>query len=320
VIDEVRTAFRRAFAQEPAAVGAAPGRVNLIGEHVDYLGGLVLPAAVDRCLAIAVGESEAWDVRGDDRYVRAIAEELGRGPLIATIASEIPAGAGLSSSAALLVATAAALAPDLDGVDAAQLCRLAEQRASGVQVGIMDQFASALGREGCALLLDCETLAYEYVPMPAELAIAVVESGISRDLAATPYNSRRAEAEAAMAGAEGAVAERRRRHVLSELRRVRLFVAALRAGDHAELGRLLKQSHESLRDDFEVSLPEIDRLAERAWAAPGCLGARIMGGGFGGSLVSLVEASQAGDFVAAVAAPVTICRPARGAFQREQSA
>ena len=273
----------------------------------------MLPAAVDRHLAVALAEAETWQVEGDETYVQAVAEELGRGPLRATIASEIPAGAGLSSSAALLVATAAALAPELDGVAAAQACRRAEQQASAVQVGIMDQFASALGLAGCALLLNCESLDYEPVPIPSDLAIAVIESGISRDLADTPYNDRRREAEEAVAGKGH---ERRLRHILSEGRRVGMFVAALEANDHAELGRLLREGHESLRDDFEVSLPELDRLAERAWAAPGCLGARLMGGGFGGSLVALVEAARVEEFKAALDAPVTIYRPVDGAFRR----
>lgn len=311
MIDAAREAFRRELGAEPAAVAAAPGRVNLIGEHVDYVGGLVLPAAIDRRLAIALAPASSWEIVGDDKYVRAVAEELGRGPLRAAIASEIPPGAGLSSSAALLVATAAALAPDLDPIAAARLCRRAEQKASGVQVGIMDQFASALGRAGSALLLDCESLAFEYVAWPGALSIAVIESGISRALASTPYNERRREAEAAVAG-EGQ--PRRLRHILTEGRRVGMFVAALAAGDHDLLGRLLIEGHESLRDDFEVSLPEIDALAERAWAAPGCYGARLMGGGFGGSLVALVDAARVEEFRAALDAPVTICRPADGAF------
>ncbi len=318
MIAEARAAFRRAFGADPAAAAAAPGRVNLIGEHVDYLGGLVLPAAVDRHVAVALGPAEDWalesEVGGGLRYLQALAALLGGGPLRGAVVSDLPAGAGLSSSAALLVACAAALRPDLDGAEAARICRLAEQRASGVQVGIMDQFTSALGRAGSALLLDCTTLEHQHVPFPADLVIAVVDSGIRRDLAQTPYNLRRAEAEAALAGAAGEVAERRRRHVLGELRRVGMFTAALLAGDHAQLGRLLIAGHESLRDDFEVSLPEIDRLAERAWAAPGCLGARLMGGGFGGSLVALVEAGRAQEFGRALGAPVTICRPAAGAF------
>src|SRR5205814_5720421 len=131
-----------------------------------------------------------------------------------------------------------------------------------VMVGVMDQFASALGRAGHALLLDCGTLEYRHVPFPASLVIAVVDSGVQRDLAATPYNQRRREAEARM--------PKRMRHVESELRRVDAFVAALERGDQAELGRLLAESHASLRDDFEVSTPEVDALVQRASGHPGC--------------------------------------------------
>jgi galactokinase len=180
----------------------------------------------------------------------------------------------------------------------------------------MDQFASALGRAGHALLLDCATLEHRYVPFPEDLVIAVIDSGLRRSLASTPYNQRRAEAEAALAGAAGEIAERRRRHVLGELRRVGLFVTALETQDRGELRRLLIAGHQSLRDDFEVSLPELDRLAERAWAAPGSVGARLMGGGFGGSLVALVEAGREDAFAQAVQAPVTTCRPADGAYLR----
>jgi galactokinase len=296
---------------ERAWTGRAPGRVNLIGEHVDYLGGVVLPAAVDRFTTVAGRPAAEWEVESDVPgglpYATAVGEELGAPPQALRVVSDVPPGSGLSSSAALLVAIAAGLRPDLGGDAAALACQRAEQRATGVRVGVMDQFAAALGRRGCALLLDCATLEHRLVPFPDDLVIAVVDSGIHRSLADTPYNQRRREAESGM--------PQRRRHVESELARVHAFVAALEAGDRPRLGDLLKESHRSLRDDFEVSTPEVDALVERVWAAPGCLGARIMGAGFGGSILALLEAGAESAFTRAIdPAPVRLCRTADGAY------
>lgn len=292
--------------------GRAPGRVNLIGEHVDYLGGVVLPAAVDRHTEVTGHVAAKWavesGVKGGLAYLRAMGEELGVPPQAVRVKSDIPPGSGLSSSAALLVAIAAGLKPDMDGVEAALACQRAEQRATGVQVGVMDQFAAALGQRGHALLLDCGTLEYHPVPFPDELLIAVIDSGEHRSLARTPYNQRRREAEAGL--------PKRRRHVDSEIARVHAFVAALEQRDFERLGSLLKESHESLRDDFEVSTPHVDALVEKAWAARGCFGARIMGAGFGGSILALVERGAEADLAAAVDCPVIVCSTADGAFVR----
>ena len=293
--------------------GRAPGRVNLIGEHVDYLGGVVLPAAVDRYTTVAGVPDREWrvesDVPGGLAYVRAVCEELDVLPQAVRVTSEVPPGAGLSSSAALLVAVAAGVRPEIEGVEAALACQRAEQRATGVQVGVMDQFASALGRRGHALLLDCETLDYRLLPFPDDLVIAVVDSGIHRSLADTPYNQRRREAEAGMPS--------RRRHVESEIERVHEFAAALEDGNRLRLGELLRASHRSLRDDFEVSTPGVDAIVEAACAVPGCLGARIMGAGFGGSVLALLEAPAAAELTLALgSAPVLFCRPADGAYAR----
>lgn len=290
--------------------GKAPGRVNLIGEHVDYLGGVVLPAAVDRFTEVLGRPAKEWsvdsDVPGGLAYVTAVGDELHIEPQAVQIESEVPPGAGISSSAALLVAVAAGLQPDMDGKDAALACQRAEQRATGVQVGVMDQFASALGRRGSALLLDCATLDYQVVPFPDEVAIAVIDSGEHRSLAGTPYNQRRREAESGH--------PKRRKHVESEIARVHAFVDALRHQDFQSMGELLKESHKSLRDDFEVSTPNVDAIVEHAWSIEGCLGARIMGAGFGGSILALVDRPRTEAFCAAIDRPVLICATADGAF------
>lgn len=292
--------------------GRAPGRVNLIGEHVDYLGGLVLPAAVDRFTEVSGREAADWsitsDVQGGLEYVRAIGEELGAPPQAVRVTSQVPPNAGISSSAALLVAVASGLRPEMNGKDAALACQRAEQNATGVQVGVMDQFASALGRRGCALLLDCATLDYELVSFPDEVAIAVIDSGEHRNLANTPYNQRRREAESGD--------PRRMRHVNSEIARVRAFVAALNTQDFQRMGELLKESHCSLRDDFEVSTPTVDALVERADSIDGCFGARIMGAGFGGSILALVMRDKTEHFVQSMERPVLICATADGAYAR----
>src|SRR6202163_4956481 len=251
-------------------------------------------------------------VKGGLTYVRAIGEELGATPQAVRAQSTIPSGSGLSSSAALLVAVGAGLSPTMDGVEAALACQRAEQRATGVQVGVMDQFAAALGRRGHALLLDCATLEYRTVPFPEELLIAVIDSGEHRSLARTPYNERRREAEAGQPN--------RRRHVVSEIARVHDFVDALDNRDFERLGRLLKESHISLRDDFEVSTPHVDALVEKAWAAPGCYGARIMGAGFGGSILALIRRGAQKALSAAVERPIFVCSTADGAFVSPRAA
>ena len=290
--------------------GRAPGRVNLIGEHVDYMGGVVLPAAVDRHTDVMGHPAKEWsvesDIQGGLAYLRAVGEELGAAPQTVRVTSDVPSGAGISSSAALLMAAAAGLRPEMDGVQAALACQRAEQRATGVQVGVMDQFAAALGRRGYALLLDCTTLDYRPVPFPEELLIAVIDSGEHRSLADTPYNQRRRETEAGE--------PKRRRHVNSEIARVHAFVDALEHRQFERLGTLLKESHQSLRDDFEVSTPNVDALVEKAWAVKGCYGARIMGAGFGGSILALIDRGREQALIKAVARSVIFCVTADGAF------
>ena len=291
--------------------GRAPGRVNLIGEHVDYLGGVVLPAAIDRHTLVAGRPAPEWslasEVEGGLVYARAAGVELGSSPQAMRAVSGVPPGMGVSSSAALLVAVAAGLNPGLDGKTAALACQRAERRATGVQVGVMDQFASALGRREHALLLDCGTLDYRYVPFPPDLVIAVIDSGVRRQLSETPYNQRKQEAEQGM--------PKRRRHVESEIARVHEFVDALDRGDRPRLGELVRASHVSLRDDFEVSTPAVDEIVERAWRVSGCLGARIMGAGFGGSVLALLERGAEARFREALSgSPILFCVTADGAF------
>jgi galactokinase len=330
---------------------AAPGRVNLIGEHTDYSGGLVLPLAIDRGIRLRVEPSDRItltseqfdgqvDVAADGsgvapegwgRYVAALAQELddlGRpaSGMTGTLTSDLPAGAGLSSSAALEMAVGTALTAvadfPLEPLALAAVGQRAERRAVGVPVGIMDQAASVLGVAGHAILLDCASLAHRPVPLPPDLVVAVLHSGVSRQLEGSGYGRRRAELEqglaalgdrsprevdldeavaAARAAGAGEVAVRRLRHVVTENRRVEATVAALEAGDRPALRRLLEAGHASLRDDYEVSVPELDLLVGLA-LEHGAVAARMTGGGFGGAIVALVDREEAPAVVAATAA------------------
>jgi galactokinase len=312
----------------------APGRVNLIGEHTDYTGGLVLPAAIDLGVRIEGEaadrirlESDQYDGvvdldagggagEGWGRFAGAVATELhalGRPPVgfAGRVSSTVPVGAGLSSSAALEVALATALCAvagfELEPMALAQAAQRAELRAVGVPCGIMDQAASVLGEEGRAILLDTGTLEHRAVPLPAELALVIVDSGVRHTLADSGYADRRRELEAAIAASAlvhepelEPVLARRLRHVRTENDRVRHVVACLEAGDTARLGPLFRAGHDSLRDDFEVSTPELDLLVDRAYEL-GAVAARMTGGGFGGSIVALVERDRAEPLAAEIA-------------------
>jgi galactokinase len=290
----------------------APGRVNLIGEHTDYSGGLVLPVAIDLSVEVKVGPSDrialtsagqtvelAPDGDGEPsgwgRYVAAVAVELaalGRAlvGIEGVVEADLPQGAGLGSSGALEVAVALALCDvagfELEPLKLASACQRAEQRAVGVPSGILDQAASLLGREGSALLLDCGSLEYRWIALPKQLAIIVVDSGERHAHEGSGYSDRRRELE----GGE----PRRLRHVKTENERVRETVDALDREDLGALGELFAASHASLRDDYEVSTPTLDRVVEAALAA-GALGARMTGGGFGGSVVALTERYRADE-------------------------
>jgi galactokinase len=300
----------------------APGRVNLIGEHTDYSGGFVLPIAIDLGVTLvaqpALGIS--LDAPGGERFVDAVAAELaelGRPDvgLAGRVEADLPQGAGLGSSGAFEVAVALALCEvacfDLEPLDLVLACRRAEQRAVGVASGILDQAASLLGQEGSALLLNCGTYERRWVALPEELAIVVVDSGERRSLEASGYADRRRELEAGD--------PRRVRHVCSENERVLETVAALERGDLLGLGAIFSASHASLRDDYEVSTPTLDGVVDAALAA-GAIGARMTGGGFGGSIVALATRDKAADVLrrtlGRAGAQGWIVRPVAGAIRR----
>lgn len=305
----------------------APGRVNLIGDHTDTTGGLVLPMAIDLGTTItferggsavlltsdALADEAVVPLDVEDpaavvppwaRYVAGVVAELRPTEgLRGHVTTTLPVGAGLSSSAALEVAVAVALAPEQDPAERALACQRAEQRASGVPCGVMDQLASAAGVAGHALLIDCSTLVVTPVPVPEGAEVVVVHSGQERTLAGSAYAERRADCEAAeavvgplrLAGEDDLDAlddrrlRRRARHVVRENERVRAATDALRAGDLVGLGELFRESHASLRDDFEVSTPALDALVDRLVDTPGVYGARLTGAGFGGCVVALAE-------------------------------
>ncbi len=253
----------------------APGRVNLIGEHTDYNGGLALPFAIEQGITVTVrpGPPEAQP------FLDAVATELGVPPVNVAIDSDLPAGAGLASSAALSAALALALGGERDRWELARLCQRVENDHLGARTGLLDQIAVLMAPPGGALLIDFADLSAE--PVALELGdwrLAVLDSGERHAHAESGYNERRAECERGDA--------RRLRHVEGENARVRGAVDALAAGDLPRLARLLDASHASLRDDFDVSTAAVEATRERMLAA-GAAGARIVGGGFGGSVLGL---------------------------------
>ncbi|MFG1685974.1 galactokinase [Nonomuraea sp. NPDC049269] len=329
----VTDAFRAAFGGDPRTVWHAPGRVNLIGEHTDYNDGFVLPFAVPWGVTAAVSPrddstirllslqspgdpvviSSHEESRGWTRYVVGVLATLGdrvRGADIA-IDGDIPAGAGLSSSAALEVAVASALDDLYDlgmtPMERALLSQRAENDFVGMPCGIMDQAASALSAEGHALFLDCRSLGSRNIPLDLAahgLSILIIDTRVHHEHAGGEYAKRRAECESAarklgvaalrdvtdLAGAlEQLQGDERKRtmHIVTENHRVEALVGLLRAGAITEIGALLNASHLSLRDQYEVSSPELD-LAVEASLRGGARGARMTGGGFGGSAIALV--------------------------------
>jgi galactokinase len=336
------SSFQKVFGAPPQAVGEAPGRVNLLGEHTDYNDGFVLPVAIAQRTRVAMRSNRearfSLHAQGQGETVHFTLEApppqhfasyvygclmlaRARGavipPLQIYVESDVPMGVGLSSSAALEVATLRCLrqllALPFDDVLVAQLAQRAEIEYAGVNCGIMDQMASSLADTGRALLLDTRTLERRFVELPAGSAVLVIDSGVARSLAASGYNQRRAECEEAarllgvaslrdvanvqaLAPLTGTLL-RRARHVVSENARVLQAVACSGA---QEFGQLMNASHASLRDDYEVSTPELDRLVGLLQAQAGVYGARLTGAGFGGACVALCRAQEVAHTAALV--------------------
>ncbi len=307
----------------------APGRVNLIGDHTDYTGGLALPLAIDRQVVVRgnwVAEPVLSLISDQDpaparirlpvhdlrpieppwaRRAAAIAEELGleRG-FVGTVESTVPIGAGLSSSGALGVALALALGAgqDRSQPEIARLCQRAQQRSTGVPAGILDEMASLAGVKGHVLLLDCHELQVEPIPVPTHARL-VVEHVSQRTVVGSPYADRVASCRAAeaeigplrlagpddVASISDPVLRARARHVVTENERVLRCAEALRARDLVEAGRLMTASHASLRDDYEVSTPQLDAAVNSLLGTPGVYGARLTGAGFGGCVIALTH-------------------------------
>lgn len=359
---ELCRGFREIYGRSPDVLVRAPGRVNLLGAHVDYNDGWVLPAAIDRSLWLAAGRSGRPRLRvhsldlGDSaavplqpppappacagrpldgwiEYPAGVAWALAEAgydvtPIDALVGSDLPMGAGVSSSAALEVAFLLAWAElgrlELSAVEMALLGRRVENEFLDVQSGIMDQFTSLCGSSDHVLLLDCRTLEWERLPLPSGLGVLVADSGVRRRLVDGGINDRRRECQQALerlrsldgglralrdaspellTRARGSLPEtlyRRALHVIEECGRVQRGAALLRQGDGAPdaadaLGGLVVESHRSSRDLYEVSIPELDVLVEVACETAGCYGARLAGAGFGGCVTVLVEAARAGD-------------------------
>lgn len=355
-LELARAAFERAFKRRPEFLSRAPGRVNLIGGHVDYNDGLVLPMAVDLEIAVAFTPR-------DDRHVRIYADQfdetvefdiseltpgsvdgwaaypagvawaiaqagLPLSGLDAAVSGNIPIGGGLSSSAALELAFAAAFRQvsglELPELKLAQLSQIAENSFVGVQCGIMDQVTAACALPGKALLLDCRTLAIRHLPLPSAMRIVVLCTGVQRQLRDSEYNNRRRECEEAVSRLNAVdddirslrdveseqlqsllrhlppPLDRRARHVVGEIERVQLAAAALESNETDRFGELMFASHRSLRDDYQVSSEELDGLVELARQASGIIGARLTGAGFGGCTVNLVTAALVDEFLSYV--------------------
>jgi galactokinase len=362
---ELRAMHRKRYGAE-AAVFAAPGRVNLIGEHTDYAEGFVMPAAIDFATLAAVsprrdGKIAIWSENFQEErvyeagslpaersrewsdYPVGVLKMLERdghaiGPMSISLWGDVPLGSGLSSSAAVEVATAVAAAdlakaqskgPGIHrdgelspGARLARLCQRAENEFVGSACGIMDQFVSVNAKEGHALLLDCRDLSYRMAPIPESVALVIANTMVKHAVTGGEYTSRRAEVEEACAviarhrpevrflrdatledldrwgGEMTANARKRACHVITENLRTVAAAEALIRKDMRQLGQLMAEAHRSYSQDFEASCEECDAMVELAQGLPGLIGARLTGGGFGGCTVNLVEAGEAPGFAA----------------------
>jgi len=349
---QLKSEFAEIYGREPRLF-RAPGRVNLIGEHTDYNGGFVLPMAIERGTTVAaavrddrkirilsVNVNEAGEINLDAPektrrgtwldYIEGMARILERRNIILRgadllINSDVPSGAGLSSSAALEISVGLALseisASPIEKVQLALAGQAAEHEFVGAKVGIMDQYISALGRKNHALLIDCRSLEAEQIPFAAQDSVIVIcDSKVKHKLAASEYNTRRAECEKAVeilreflpgitqlrdvgirdferyAAHLPEIIRKRCRHVVTENERTLNAAEALKKSDLNEFGRLMWLSHASLRDNYEVSCRELDLLVEIASQCEGVLGGRMTGGGFGGSTVNLVQRGSVENF------------------------
>jgi galactokinase len=353
-LSDLRQSFSGQFPAHkiPPRIFRAPGRTNLIGEHTDYNDGFVLPAAIDRATWIAIAPRESRVLRIHSEhfnetvsfnldetlptprrnwtdYVRGVAlllRESGAAPEGADmlIRSDVPLGAGLSSSASLEVASAFALIAqanrELPKLEIAQLCQRAENEFVGARVGIMDQFVSCFGQSDRAIFLDCRSLAHEAVPLPTNIRLIMCNTMVKHEIASGAYNERRKNCEEAVAILKKVIPNihalrdvtpgqlqqhaqllpdllfRRAHHVVTENARVLSAREALINNDLESLGALMQKSHASLRDDYEVSCNELDVMVNLANSFPGCIGARMTGGGFGGCTINLVLTTQVEQF------------------------
>jgi galactokinase len=348
---EVEQRFRSIFGEDPRLY-QAPGRVNLIGEHTDYNEGFVFPAAIGlQCWIAASPRTDQKLVIHSDAFAETREIDLSSKEIVLThtwsdypagvvlylqragfrvrganllFHSEIPIGAGLSSSAAIEIATACALLDlcgcAIDRLQVARLCQQAENEFVGARCGIMDQFVALHGQRGHALLLDCRSLEYELLPVPESAKLVICNTMVKHQLASNEYNRRRADCEEAFRVLSSRISGiralrdvtveqlekqrstlpeilwRRTYHVVSENDRVLEAAAALRTGDLRELGRRMNESHGSLRDLYQVSCPELDLMVELALRQEGTYGARMTGGGFGGCTINLVDAQHTNSF------------------------
>ncbi len=368
-----RALFEATFGTAVAGDARAPGRVNLIGDHTDYNGGFVLPIAIDRETRVAFrpradtlvrivsehGEPAEFDLaeldHGDPQwaeYVRGVAWAMdahGTNGWDGAVATDVPLGAGLSSSASLEIAIAEIVTARgmrvRDPLAMAEAAQRAENEWVGMECGIMDQLSVAASVEGSALLIDCENLSFEAIPVPDDVAFVVLDTSTRRQLTSSAYNERRATCERAadhlgvaslrhvdIEDLDRAIASlddvtrRRVRHVVTENDRVARAAVALSTGDLDEFGRLMTESHTSLRLDFESSTPELDAIVDVATSLPGCFGARVTGAGFGGCAIAAVASEFTDQFEASLLddyrrrtgleAETFVCRPAAGSTLR----